>query len=226
MQNEIFKKYEANNYYLRNRNKQNKFKYDIILDIMEKYDLVKNKISVLEIGCSDGWRLEKLKLKYKDKVNLFGVEPSKLACDDIKMNKKYVECFCCTSDKFSIKRKFDIILVPFVLHWIDRNKLISTVYNIDRHLKDNGFLIICDFWTNGFNKTRYHHITDNEIWTYKQNYQNIFVSTGTYINLFNGAYDYEKGNYKSGVFSIYKDSNNIAQISLLKKVNDYLYIKK
>lgn len=78
-QKEIFVKSEGTNFY--RRNKKN---HDIYRKTTDKYkilncmDILNLKPErVLEIGCSDGWRLKNLKKKYNAKC--FGLDPSFIA---------------------------------------------------------------------------------------------------------------------------------------------------
>lgn len=75
---------------------------------------------------------------------------------------------------------FDCVIVSFVFHWIDRSKLFETVSEIDRVLTDGGFLIIQDFSPKNACKTKYHHLENEEVYTYKQNYWDIFFSSNLY----------------------------------------------
>lgn len=213
-QTKIFLKDEADNYFARNEKAHAAAKYDIVLDVYRRY-FGKNKFDVLEIGCSDGWRLKKIKKEYG--ANVFGVEPSVKAVNKAKKDFGLRNIVASTADAFNFNRKFDLILAPFVFHWIDRSLLLSSVCNIDRHLNDGGFLLINDFWQNGFKKAGYHHRKDVKMWTYKQDYSKIFSSIGTYKNILHIIYDYEKGKQANGLYSLTDLKDNYAFISLQKK---------
>jgi hypothetical protein len=48
---------------------------------------------------------------------------------------------------------------------------------------DGGFLVIGDFYPSNFTKVRYHHLPDDEVYTYKQDYAAIFVVSGLYSHV-------------------------------------------
>jgi len=79
-----------------------------------------------------------------------------------------------------LQELFDLIIVNFVFHWIDRTNLLRSVAEIDRLLVDGGFLIIGDFFPSNLTKVRYHHLDDEKVYTYKQNYAGIFTASGLY----------------------------------------------
>lgn len=215
-QTKVFLKDEADNYFTRNEKAHGAIKSDVVLHVYGKY-FSKNRIDVLEIGCCDGWRLKKIKEEYG--ANVFGIEPSLKAVNKARKAFGLKNIVASTADTFSFDRKFDLILVPFVFHWIDRSLLLSSVSNIDRHLNDGGFLLINDFWQNGFKKEGYHHRKDTKMWTYKQDYSKIFASAGTYKDILHIVYDYEKGKEADGMYSLTDIRNNYAFVSLQEKVS-------
>jgi ubiquinone/menaquinone biosynthesis C-methylase UbiE len=220
-QTKIFVKDEADNYFSRNEKKHFLIKDDAILDIYEKC-FSKKKIDVLEIGCSDGWRLNIIKERHK--ADVFGVEPSVKAVNKARKKFGLKNIMTSTADAFSFDYKFDLILIPFVFHWIDRSLLLRSVCNIDKHLNNGGFLLINDFWQTGFKKTIYHHRKDVDIWTYKQDYSKIFSVIGTYKDILHIIYDYGKGEKVNGIYSLTDAKNDYAFISLHRKTSE-LYEK-
>jgi SAM-dependent methyltransferase len=79
-----------------------------------------------------------------------------------------------------LQELFDLIILNFVFNWIDRTNLLRSVAEIDRLLVDGGFLIIGDFFPSNLTKVRYHHLDDEKVYTYKQNYAGIFTASGLY----------------------------------------------
>ena len=78
-QKKIFLKSEGDKWFLRNRNNID-LKISLSKDPILNY-LKKKKVcfrSVLEIGCSNGYRLELLK-HIKENLQLYGIDPSKKA---------------------------------------------------------------------------------------------------------------------------------------------------
>jgi len=79
-----------------------------------------------------------------------------------------------------LRGSFDLIIVNFVFHWIDRANLLRSMAEIDRLLEDSGYLIIGDFLPSNLTKVQYHHMEDPKIYTYKQNYAATFTASGLY----------------------------------------------
>ncbi len=168
---------EGNNYFKRNQTHLGNSETDIIL---KKIDIEKhnNKI-ILEIGCSNGWRLNELNKKNTNNTYI-GLEPSLEAINDGKKKFKDINFIHGTMDKIELDdSSCDIILIPFVLMYIDRKLLFKCIYEIDRVLKDKGILIITDFYPNFQCKNIYKHL--DETYIYKQSYFNIFISSRNYF---------------------------------------------
>jgi nucleoside-diphosphate kinase len=77
MNKEIFLNSEGNSFFLRNFNKMNN-KDDLILNKLKVLNL--SKMNILEIGCSNGWRLNELN-NIIPNHNYFGLDPSKEAIE-------------------------------------------------------------------------------------------------------------------------------------------------
>jgi ubiquinone/menaquinone biosynthesis C-methylase UbiE len=176
MNKDIFLNYEGNKFFSRNLDKLDN-KDDIILEKLKKIGL--SKMNILEIGCSNGWRLNELNNLYPDN-NYFGLDPSKDAIDYGTQNYNKISFKVGTCDNMEYEdNQFDIILIPFVFMYIDRNLLLKSVSEIDRILKNNGKLIITDFYCNRQKKNKYKHVENTFI--YKQNYFELFVSSKNYF---------------------------------------------
>lgn len=166
---------EGNNFFQRNNNYIENDN-DIILKNININNIINKKI--LEIGCSNGWRLNKL-FEKNNSCEYYGIDPS---IDAINDGKKYsnINLEVGTCDNINnLDNFFDIILIPFVFMYIDRNLLIKSISEIDRVLKNNGLLIITDFYSNKPRKNSYKYIEN--MFIYKQNYFNIFLSTQNYF---------------------------------------------
>ena len=184
MNKQHFLNFEGDNFFKRNIDNINNINKndDIIINNLNKIANLKNStnLNILEIGCSNGWRLNEL-TKILPNNLYFGIDPSVEAIkfgkhnfNNIKFNKT-----TCDDMSFYENEKFDVILVPFVFMYIDRNLLIKSIFEIDRVLKNNGTLIITDFYSNRQRKNIYKHIESTFI--YKQNYFEIFLSTKNYF---------------------------------------------
>jgi len=213
-QDQVFQQFEADNYFQRNRN-TSKPKDDIVTYILDLYDLVNPNSSVLEVGAANGYRLAQLHQKIGCKVH--GVEPSPAAVADAQKQFPFIKFSCATAAEMSLQEKFDIIIIHGVFCWIDRTTLLTSVAKIDEHLKSSGHLIIGDFQLPYFAKNKYHHLTDRQVFTYKQKYKELFLQTGNYLELCYLCYNHDK-------MMNFKDINlsNMFCVSLLRKADLYL----
>ena len=130
-------------------------------------------------------------------------------------DKYKLELYESSLSDFSYSEKFDLIIVNFVLHWVDRTDLLKSIYNIDIHLKDGGNLVLGDFLSHTPVKKIYHHHpveknTGSNIYTFKTNYSNIFESLGTYKTLDSVIFNCDNKQEEA-------TKDNMSIISILKK---------
>lgn len=203
---------EANNWF--NRNKNNIESYDpnkdFILNKIQSYKIRPN--SVLEIGCADGYRLNELRKRYS--CFTFGVEPS---IDAVEYGNKHydgVTLFVGTSDELGSipDSSIDLIILNFVFHWIDRDLLLKSCAEIDRVLINDGILMIGDFFPGLPEINTYHHPTLNKVYTFKQDYESIFLSTKLYSLVDKSSYNHSKKD-----FDFSNDFHNRFSVSILKR---------
>lgn len=181
IQDEIFFQSEGDRWQARNKellSSPGKVANDPVIATMEMMNLAPQR--VLEIGASNGWRLNEIARRYG--CNVTGVEPSIQAIQDGQEHFPSILFLRGTAASlpFDGSVQFDLIIVNFVLHWIDRSTLLRSVAEIDRVLADGGFLLIGDFYPASPQRVRYHHLPDQDIWTYKQNYADIFLASNLY----------------------------------------------
>jgi SAM-dependent methyltransferase len=177
-QDDIFSAREGDEWFDRNRGALEKFdsSFDLPSVLINYYGLKPKRI--LEVGAANGYRLAALRERYGSKV--VAVEASDKAIADGKIKFPYVDFIKGVAHDISLTDSFDLIIVNFVFHWIDRSNLLKSVSEIDRLLGNKGFLIIGDFLPSNFVKVRYHHLPQQAIYTYKQNYAAIFLAAGLY----------------------------------------------
>lgn len=189
-QDNIFLNYEGDNWFKRNMSSLLKTDtHDLIIEMIQLYNI--SPKNVLEIGASNGWRLNEINKRYGSVC--VAVEPSELAIKDGEERYPHVKFQRAVVNElpFANNQKFDLIIINFVFHWIGREQLLKSVSEIDRVLSDGGFLIIGDFMPDSPNKVKYHHIKDKNVWTYKQDYAEIFTSSNVYklIGLITGHHE-------------------------------------
>jgi SAM-dependent methyltransferase len=177
-QDEIFAADEGNRWFERNKDALDHFnpELDLPLKIMSLYHLKPH--NVLEVGAANGYRLAQIAEDYRARV--VAVEPSSEAIRDGKLRFPSVEFVQGVANEIPLEESFDLVIVNGVFCWIERATFLRSVAEIDRVLRDNGFLIIGDFYPLNQTKTRYHHLTDEEVYTYKQNYAATFLASGLY----------------------------------------------
>ena len=107
----------------------------------------------------------------------------------------------------------------FILHWIDRKNLLFSIEQIDKMLKEDGYLIIGDFQIPFNIKNRYHHIKNTEVFTFKCCYKEIFKQSGCYLEIASFSFNHDEKVFKN------IDLNNYFVISLLRKQNLYINLE-
>jgi len=212
-QDEVFANSEGDRWFQRNREALESFdpEADLPLRAMALYGLHPRK--VLEVGASNGVRLAEIARKYRART--VAVEPSLNALEDGKRRFPSVDFICGQSHKIPLDGGFDLVVVNFVLHWVDRSRLLGSIAEIDRVLVDGGFLIIGDFHPSNFLRAPYHHLPVDEVYTYKQNYAGLFLASGIYraVSLFTAdhgskALDASAGeNERTGIWLLQKSLN-------------------
>lgn len=200
VQDEIFNSGEGDSYFERNKHKisgkpenEKREQYlsgDRPLAMLGQYGI--SPKGVIEIGCANGFRLDKIKKAYPGCAKAVGLEPSERAIEDAKANFPDIRVVKGVASSIPFKDgEFDLAITYFVLHWIDRKTLLKSIAEIDRVICENGYLLIGDFNPDSAIKVRYHHLKDKEVYTYKTDYAKMFLSTGNYTLVASMAYDHE-----------------------------------
>lgn len=218
-QKESFLSYEADAWFDRNFNAIKTYDYnkDRVITLIREYNLKPE--SVLEIGCSAGYRLNAIRSLFND-CSVFGIEPSEKA---IEFGKQYfpdVNFLHGTADdlKQYENESIDILIVGFVFYVIDRDILLKVVAEIDRVLMNGGILIIVDFFSEKSLKNVYEHIQEFSAFSFKQNYDEIFSASRLYYLL-----DKSTWNHSEKILDATDNYHDKYSISLLKKDFDASY---
>lgn len=186
-QDVVFLKSEGGQWFKRNHGSFHMSEIrDRPLFLIEQYGLRPKK--VLEIGCSNGWRLGAIQQMYH--ANCVGVEPSVRAIADGKKKYPQVTFKRGLASSLPLKTTFDLVIVNYVLHWVSREHLYQTIAEIDRVVADGGFLIIGDFFPDVPTMKPYHHLPKGKAYTYKLDYANFFISSTLYQLIAKVTYDY------------------------------------
>jgi ubiquinone/menaquinone biosynthesis C-methylase UbiE len=174
-QKEIFSKLEGNKYYERNKIKLTGPRNDPVIQAIAQLELYPKKI--LEIGCSNSWRLNLLKKNYNS--DCWGIDPSAEAIEQGKKDFKELNLVKGTADALPYENQmFDMIIFGFCLYLCDRSDLFKIAYEADRVLLDLGHIVIYDFYPPFQYKNKYSHCKG--IYSYKMNYSNLFLWNPAY----------------------------------------------
>lgn len=177
-QDQIFDASEADRWFERNKEDldKNRLLGDLALQLLELYRLRPKR--VLEVGAANGLRLATIAERYGSRA--VAVEPSRKALEAGKASFPRIEFVQGTAAAVPLDDPFDLVIVNGVFCWVDRTTLLASVAEIDRLVTDGGFLIIGDFSPSNRLKVRYHHLPDQQVYTYKQNYADVFLASGLY----------------------------------------------
>ena len=128
---------------------------------------------VLEVGCCYGYNLAYLESRYDFKC--YGIEPSKKAVsygNQIFKDKIIIKQG--TADELTFEDNFfDVVIVGTCLCQVDRILLANTLTEIDRVLRNGGFLVINDFDTPFPCRRDNRHNTATPV--FKDNYGEMFL---------------------------------------------------
>jgi len=119
---------------------------DPVCDLIEAAGLEPSRI--MEIGCCDGWRLDRLRHRYP-KAQLFGIEPSKAALS--RAWQRSINAHQRTAEKLPSTRTnwADLLIYGFCLYLTDPEDWLRIAAEGDRVLKPGGHLIVHDFHHEG-----------------------------------------------------------------------------
>jgi ubiquinone/menaquinone biosynthesis C-methylase UbiE len=213
IQKKAFTAYEADNFFLRNKEKKYDPDDDTIITVLKEYEV--RPASVLEIGCNYGYRLDAISSLYPNsKTVVRGIEPSGLAIDQGRKLYPQVDFVNGTADDMSVfeTSSVDLLIIGFVLYVVDREILFRVVAESDRVLKDSGVLMILDFFSEKPLRNPYQHINDAEAYAYKQNYEEIFIASKLYHLL-----DKRSMNHAHKGYDLSNDFYNKYSLATLKK---------
>lgn len=132
----------------------------------------------IEIGASNGYRMAALQQRHP--CDAWAVDPSQAAIEDGRRRYPSVRFEYGEADEapWQFAGVFDLVIVHFVLHWVERSLLMQSVAGIDRVLADGGHLVLGDFAPANRWRIPYRHRAG--VWTYKQDYAALFLASGLY----------------------------------------------
>ena len=128
---------------------------------------------VLEIGCSNGWRLDKIMAAGAREC--IGIDPSEAAIEDGRRRFPPLQLHKGTAERLPPRLGgFDLIIFGFCLYLCDPADHFAIVAEADRHLSDGGHLVIYDFDPLSPYRNRYSHA--DGVYSYKMDYARLFLA--------------------------------------------------
>jgi ubiquinone/menaquinone biosynthesis C-methylase UbiE len=215
-QEDIFLNEEGDKWFERNLENtkvglDERISHDRVIPCFELLNIIPQ--NVLEIGCSDGWRLEGLRRKYNCKCS--GIDPSSRAVNHGKCAYPDIELNISTADTLPYQDNlFDSVIIGFCLYLCDREKLFKIAYEVDRVLKNNGNLFILDFDPSFAYKNEYGH--REGILSYKMKYVNMFMWNPAYTQIYHESFSHDGAEYSN-------DPDERISVDVLRKNMDYAY---
>lgn len=184
MEAQIWFTEEADRWYERNREALVPHR-DLLIQLLEFCNLYPKR--VLEVGAANGWRLAVIHKKFGSEV--WAVEPSQKAILDGKKRFPFVNFIRGLGEDINFEEFFDLIIVHYVFHWVERGHLLRFMERLDRALREEGFLLVGDFGSPGFLKRPYHHRPG--LYTWKMDYGSFWAASGRYLEIVRLRYNYE-----------------------------------
>ena len=166
---------EGDQWFLRNREKLTQFspERDVAMGLLCKHALRPKR--VLEIGAANGYRLAAWANRFPCDVK--GSDASPMAVADGR--ERYgIELLCQAAEDFRGLGECDLMLLHFILHWVDRDRLEQLTAEVSQAVVPGGNLLVADFAPDSPVDVPYHHLPPGTATTFKRDYGAHFVRTG------------------------------------------------
>jgi len=189
-QEKAFRDGEGDAWYRRNREHLDERREDWATRIIGGIANMGAVARVVELCFSNGWRLARLRPLFPEGCVFAGVDASAEAVADGRRRFPQLELTRGVLSSVPLEQPFDLLIVNFVLHWAGRDTLSRCIAEIDRLVKWNGYLVLGDFLPDFPSKRRYHHLPQQSLFTYKQDYARAFLGLGYYREIARVTYDH------------------------------------
>lgn len=144
---------------------------DPVLKVFDRMDWTPS--SVLEIGCSNGWRLNRL--RSAGVAHCYGLDPSEVAIETGRRSYPDIEFRVGTADKIPFgDASFDLVIFGFCLYVCDPADHFRIVTEGDRVLKDGGSIAVFDFDPPAAYRNAYAH--KQGLYSYKMDFSRLFLA--------------------------------------------------
>ena len=133
---------------------------------------------MVELGASGGRRLAAL--VDRSGCAAVAVEPSARAIEAGSLaypHIRYVRGTVAASN-LPAGETFDLVILNYVLHWVDRATLEASYETIERITAPAGLLVLGDFMPCEPHSVEYHHLRGQGLCTYKEDYPGLILARG------------------------------------------------
>lgn len=178
-QSEIFLHSEGDGFHRRNQSGLAEFgagaRDDEVIRCLRTLALKPRRI--VEIGCSNGWRLDLMRREFG--ADCFGIDPSAAAVSQGVAAYPGVSLVTGTAECLPYEAGyFDLVVFGFCLYLCDRQDLFAIAAEADRVLADSGCMMILDFYPPLPYRNRYKHV--DGLFCYKMDYAAMFLWNPAY----------------------------------------------
>jgi trans-aconitate methyltransferase len=214
-QETVFMTGEGDAWYRRNRTHVGPA--DLLVRLISRVSGRERMQRVCELGCANGWRLALLRSYFASNSVFAGIDASGDAIAEGRKQFPDLDLRQSALSQVPHDEPFDLVIVNFVLHWIDRDLLSRCIGEIDRLVKWDGYLFVGDFLPDFPMRRHYHHLPGQEVYTYKQDYAQAFLGLSFYKEL--NRVTYSHAHRQSGLDGAISpvEGNDRAFISVLHK---------
>jgi ubiquinone/menaquinone biosynthesis C-methylase UbiE len=158
---------------------RNRTKLDVAPDEVERAieSLQIRPERILEIGCSTGYRLERLRARFN--AVCVGIDPSQRAIMDGKASYPSLSLKVGTAETLDFdKGAFDLVLFGFCLYLCDPADYFRIAAEADRVLSNPGWLVVYDFFTSSPRRRPYAHRPG--LYSHKMEFSRLFTANPAY----------------------------------------------
>jgi SAM-dependent methyltransferase len=218
-QDEVFRSGEGDAWFRRNAASLDAHAgHDWILDSLSRLQGREQIRTVCEVGCASAWRLARLPEVLPHTTRRAGFDLSEDAVRHGRARDPALDLRFGAASAPPFDEQFDLVIVSFVLHWIDRSLFTRSLAAIDALVAPGGFLAVADFLPDSPCRRRYHHRDDVALYTYKQDYAAAFTATNLYREVSRSVFHHGD---TQGALQAAADGERASCVLLHKPVNAY-----
>ncbi|MFW5829759.1 MAG: class I SAM-dependent methyltransferase [Planctomycetota bacterium] len=210
-QQAVFEDGEADQWFRRNKDSQEILQWDEdpVCQALAACELRPGRI--IDWGCSAGIRLATCCRHYQ--ADGVGIDPSGEAIAMARERYPQLDWRQHCIDVTPALAAADLAICSFVLHWVDRARLLSSLARIDSSIVVGGHLLIYDFDPPYSQRRHYHHLPDAGLSTWKHDYAATFQATGLYRCVYRRSLAYKEGR------AARPDDRERSVISILERID-------